>query len=51
VITAVGGEGVETADQLQSLVGEHAPGDEIQLTVVHDGETRTVAVTLADRPD
>jgi putative serine protease PepD len=51
VITAVDGEGVETADQLQSLVGEHAPGDEIQLTVVHDGETRTVAVTLADRPD
>jgi putative serine protease PepD len=50
VITAVDGEGVETADQLQSLVGEHAPGDEIQLTVVHDGETRTVAVTLADRP-
>ena len=51
VITAVDGEAVETADQLQSLVGEHAPGDEIQLTVVHDGQTRTVAVTLADRPD
>ncbi|HWM13685.1 MAG TPA: trypsin-like peptidase domain-containing protein [Gaiellaceae bacterium] len=50
VVTAVDGETVETADQLQSLVGEHAPGDEVQLTVVHDGETRTVAVTLADRP-
>jgi S1-C subfamily serine protease len=51
VITAVDGEAVETAEQLQSLVAEHAPGDEIELTVVHDGETRTVTVTLADRPD
>jgi S1-C subfamily serine protease len=51
VITAVNGEAVETAEQLQSLVSEHAPGDEIELTVVHDGDTRTVAVTLADRPD
>ena len=51
VITAVDGEAVETSDQLQSLVAEHAPGDEIQLTVVRDGETRTVAVTLGDRPD
>jgi S1-C subfamily serine protease len=51
VITAVNGEAVETAEQLQSLVSEHAPGDEIELTVVRDGDTRTVAVTLADRPD
>jgi S1-C subfamily serine protease len=51
VITAVDGEAVETAEQLQSLVAEHAPGDEIELTVVQDGETRTVTVTLADRPD
>ena len=51
VITAVDGEEVETAEQLQSLVAEHAPGDELELTVVRDGETRTVTVTLADRPD
>ena len=51
VITAVDGEAVETSEQLQSLVAEHAPGDEVELTVVHDGETRTVTVTLADRPD
>ncbi|MGH3014482.1 MAG: S1C family serine protease [Gaiellaceae bacterium] len=51
VIAAVDGEAVETAEQLQSLVAEHAPGDEVELTVVGDGETRTVTVTLADRPD
>jgi S1-C subfamily serine protease len=51
VITAVDGEAVETSEQLQSLVSEHAPGDQIQLTVVRGGDERTVAVTLADRPD
>jgi S1-C subfamily serine protease len=51
VITAVDGEAVETAEQLQSMVAEHTPGDEIELTVVHDGDTRTVTLTLADRPD
>jgi S1-C subfamily serine protease len=51
VITEVDGEAVETAEQLQSLVAEHSPGDEIELTVVRDGDTSTVTVTLADRPD
>ena len=51
VITAVDGDAVGTSEQLQSLVAEHAPGDELELTVVHDGERRTVTVTLADRPD
>jgi putative serine protease PepD len=51
VITAVDGEAVTTADELQSQVAEHSPGDEIELTVVHGGDTRTVTVTLADRPD
>jgi S1-C subfamily serine protease len=50
VITALDGETVETAEQLQSLVDEHSPGDEVDLTVVHNGDTRTVTVTLADRP-
>jgi S1-C subfamily serine protease len=51
VITELDGEPVETAEQLQSLVGEHSPGDQVDLTVVRDGSTRTVTVTLADRPE
>jgi putative serine protease PepD len=50
VITAVDGEAVETADELQSLVADHSPGDELELTVVNGGDERTVTVTLADRP-
>jgi S1-C subfamily serine protease len=50
VITALDGEAVATAEDLQSLVSDHSPGDRVELTVVHDGETRTVTVTLADRP-
>ena len=37
-------------EEVISAVNTRQPGDELQLTVVRDGETREVTVTLGDRP-
>ena len=50
VVTEVDGEAVETAEDLQRAIDAHKPGDTITLTVVRDGDTRTVDVTLDSRP-
>ncbi len=50
VVTAADGETVATADDLQKAIDAKKPGDEIELTVVRDGKTRTVTVTLGSRP-
>jgi putative serine protease PepD len=50
VVTAIDGEKVGTADELRSRIDAKKPGDKLELTVVRDGKTRTVTVTLADRP-
>lgn len=51
VVTEVEGTAVATAEELQDAIAEQAAGDEIELTVLRDGETQTVAVTLGTRPD
>jgi S1-C subfamily serine protease len=50
VITAVDGKAVEGADALRRVIDSHRPGDTVQLTVVRDGDSRTVAVKLGKRP-
>ncbi len=50
VITAVDGTKVTRADQLRTLIDGHRPGDKVKLTVARNGSTRTVTVTLAERP-
>jgi S1-C subfamily serine protease len=51
IIEAVDGTAVESAEALVEVIGAHAPGDEIVLTVSSGGESREVPVTLAERPD
>ncbi len=46
IITAVDGEPVENASQLQSLIFAREAGDTVALTVLRDGEETTVEVTL-----
>ena len=46
VITQVNGKSVESAGQLQVLVGENQPGTKIELTVFRNGQTIQVPVTL-----
>lgn len=50
VITAVDGEAVPSAEELQRLIESKKPGDELELTVDRDGATRRVTVTLGSRP-
>ncbi|HSJ94776.1 MAG TPA: PDZ domain-containing protein, partial [Gaiellaceae bacterium] len=50
IVTALDGEPVASAEDLQRAVGAHRPGDTVTLTVVRDGETREVQVQLAERP-
>ena len=50
IITALGGEQVEnTADLLGSLRG-YRPGDTVELSVVRDGDSQTLPVTLGEAP-
>ncbi len=49
VITAVGGKTVTTAQQLRAVIAAHAPGDTLSLTILRDGKTSTVSVTLGAR--
>jgi S1-C subfamily serine protease len=50
VITAVDGIKVTRADELRTLIDGRRPGDKVKLTVVRNGKTRAVTVTLAERP-
>ncbi len=50
VIVAIDGDKVSNAAALQSAIDAHQPGDEVSLTIIRDGDRRTVDVTLAVRP-
>jgi putative serine protease PepD len=50
VITALDGHAVSSSDSLQAEVAGKKPGSKITLTVVRNGSTRTVTVTLGTRP-
>ena len=48
VITQIDGQKVTDAGELQVLVGQKQPGSKIELTVLRDGKTMTVPVTLEE---
>jgi S1-C subfamily serine protease len=50
VITAVDGHDVKTMDDVANAVDSKQPGDDIQLTLNHGGDERTVTATLTNRP-
>jgi S1-C subfamily serine protease len=45
-ITAIDGEETDSSNQLFSLLDKHAVGDQVTVTVWHDGETRDVQMKL-----
>ncbi len=51
VIIAIDGVRVARVNELQTLVAQQNPGDEITLTVIREGKTRTFDVTLTERPE
>jgi len=46
LITAVEGQPTPTSAVLRSVIGNHRPGDTVQMAVVRDGEARSLEVTL-----
>ncbi|MBR0480806.1 trypsin-like peptidase domain-containing protein [Candidatus Saccharibacteria bacterium] len=50
IITAVNGVKVGQAGTVTSLIGEYAPGDTVQLTLLRDGQETSVNVTLDAYP-
>ncbi|NLE70639.1 MAG: PDZ domain-containing protein [Actinomycetales bacterium] len=51
VVVAIDDEPVSGAESLTAQVRERTPGDEVTLTVVRGGETRTVDVVLGSREE
>jgi putative serine protease PepD len=47
VITRLGDRPVRDATDLTAAVRSHRPGDEVEVTYVRDGDTRTTTATLA----
>jgi S1-C subfamily serine protease len=50
VITEVDGRKVTGMEEIVEIVNGKQPGDELELTILRDGDTRTATVTLGARP-
>ena len=50
VIVAVDGNDVAGMDDVATAVDAKEPGDDVELTLDHNGDQRTITVTLGDRP-
>jgi putative serine protease PepD len=50
IVTSIDGQAIADANELTAAVGEKAPGDTIQLTVVRNGATVHVTAKLGTRP-
>jgi S1-C subfamily serine protease len=50
VIVSVNGAPVTLRDNLSDLISRHAEGDKVKLEIIHDGQRKTVEVTLGKRP-
>jgi 2-alkenal reductase len=50
VVVELNGEPIENYNELLTLVAFSEPGEQVQLTVIRDGEPQTVNVTLGARP-
>ncbi len=50
VVIAIDGTAVSSAAELGSAIDAHKPGDQVSITYVRNGKTKTVHVKLATRP-
>lgn len=50
IITAFAHQPVDSISGLAMSVGKHRPGDKVEITFVHNGQTRSAVVTLQERP-
>lgn len=50
IITEVNGKKIDQTHSLTSLLNQHQPGDKVTLTILRDGKTQHVEVTLGTMP-
>lgn len=50
IITKIDNVAIDETHSLTSLLGQHQPGDTVTLTIVRDGKTQTIDVTLGTAP-
>jgi S1-C subfamily serine protease len=46
IITAVDNTKIDSTHSLTSLISQHQPGDKVNLTILRDGDTKHISVTL-----
>jgi len=51
IITEVDGKKLKSMEQLVEIIQGHKPGDELELTIVRDGDDKTANVTLGNQPE
>ena len=51
IITAIDGERIDTAQGLDQSLTQYAPGDELSLDVLREGETLELEIELGTRPN
>jgi putative serine protease PepD len=50
IITKINGKTISSMDEVVSIINAAKPGESIEVTVLRGGSTKTVNVTLGDRP-
>jgi len=50
IVTKIGNQAIDTLHPLDALLSQYSPGDSVALTVLRDGATITVNLTLGTRP-
>jgi S1-C subfamily serine protease len=51
IITEANGKKISGMEEIVEIVNKAEAGDELELTILHNGSPKTVKVTLADRPN
>lgn len=51
VITAFNGQSITSFEDLQAALAQASPGQKVNLTLLREGKTQTVDVTLGERPN
>ena len=51
VIVEIEGDEIESSAELQSAVEARRPGETVEMTILRDGDRKTVDVTLGERPE
>jgi putative serine protease PepD len=51
VILAIGGNAVDSPDELGAEIRRLKPGDKVDVLIEHDGDEKTISVTLGTRPN